>query len=235
MPAPADPGARGLRDRKKARTRATIQHTALALFREHGYAATTVQQIAAAAEVSESTFFRYFPAKEDLVLTDDLDPLVAAAFRAQPADLGVVAALRRALRSVFETMSADDLADIRDRSTMVLQVPELWGAALVDLTQSTQLICALVAERVGRQPEDVAVRTFAGALTGVMLALLPIWAADPDVDLLESLDDALAFLEAGLPLGRPDHPDHADHPDRRPPSPGRPPRGRSAAPPVNRP
>jgi hypothetical protein len=77
----------GLRERKKAKTRAAIQHHALRLFREHGYEETTVEQIAEAAEVSESTLYRYFPTKEDLVLWDEFDPLLIEAFRAQPPEL----------------------------------------------------------------------------------------------------------------------------------------------------
>src|SRR5580704_2257713 len=62
----------GLRERKKARTRASIREHALRLFREQGYHATTVEKIAEAAEISPSTFFRYFPTKEDLVLQDEI-------------------------------------------------------------------------------------------------------------------------------------------------------------------
>ena len=71
----------GLRERKKAKTRTAIQHVALRPFREQGCEATTIEQIAEAVEISPSTFFRYYGAKEDLVLTDDYDPLIIEACR----------------------------------------------------------------------------------------------------------------------------------------------------------
>ena len=77
----------GLRERKKAKTRAAIRQHALRLFREQGYSATTIEQIADAAEVSPATFFRYFPTKEDVVLQDDLDIVTLAALEAQPREL----------------------------------------------------------------------------------------------------------------------------------------------------
>ena len=83
----------GLRERKKARTRASLREHALRLFREQGYQATTVEQIAAAAEVSPSTFFRYFPTKEDVVLQDDLEPLLIEALEHQPPEMSIVAAM----------------------------------------------------------------------------------------------------------------------------------------------
>src|SRR5260370_30989476 len=77
LPSPGELAQPGLRERKKARTRAAIQRHALRLFRGQGYDETTVSEIAEAAEVSESTFFRYFPTKEDVVLWDDFDPRIA--------------------------------------------------------------------------------------------------------------------------------------------------------------
>src|SRR5690349_15327538 len=104
----------GLRERKKARTRAAIRRHALRLFREQGYHRTTVEQIAAAAEVSPSTFFRYFPTKEDLILQDDVDTQVVEAFERQPAGLKPVAAFRAALREVAGSFSQAELDVIRE-------------------------------------------------------------------------------------------------------------------------
>jgi AcrR family transcriptional regulator len=66
----ADPGTPvpGLRERKKQRTRRLLSETAVRLFLERGYDAVSVAEVAAAAEVSKPTLFRYFPSKEDLVL-----------------------------------------------------------------------------------------------------------------------------------------------------------------------
>ncbi|MFC7471264.1 TetR family transcriptional regulator [Actinomadura keratinilytica] len=58
----------GLRERKKAETYRRLSETAVGLFLEHGFERVTVADVAAAAGVSKPTLFRYFPAKEDLVL-----------------------------------------------------------------------------------------------------------------------------------------------------------------------
>src|SRR5579871_1588889 len=91
----------GLRERKKARTRASIREHALRLIREQGYDATTVDQIAEAAEISPSTFFRYFPTKEDVVLQDDFDILAVGSFLEQPAELSLVGAFRAATKETL--------------------------------------------------------------------------------------------------------------------------------------
>jgi AcrR family transcriptional regulator len=190
----------GLRERKKAKTRAAIREHALRLVREQGYAATTVEQIAAAADVSPSTFFRYFPTKEDAVLYDPYDRLMIEAFRTQPADLSPIQALRRATRGVFAALPADELAKTRDLLALVFAVAELRVRMLDELARSAQLLAELVAERTGRRTDELAVQTFAGALVGATMAVMSTAAADPEADVLELMDSALGLLERGLPL-----------------------------------
>ncbi len=190
----------GLRERKKVKTRAAIQHEALRLFRLQGYADTTTEQIADAADVSPSTLFRYFPSKEDLVLTDDFDPLIIEACRSQPAELGPVAAVRRGLRTVFEGMDDREVSDMRDRAELALLVPDLRAAMLDQLAQVIRQLTDVVAERAGRPGDDFAVASLAGAILGVLISAEFYWVEHPGTDLVALLDEALANLESGLPL-----------------------------------
>ena len=190
----------GLRQRKKARTRAEIQRQALRLFRERGYEATTTALIAEAAEVSESTFFRYFPTKEDVVFWDEFDPLIFEAFGAQPAGMGAIRALRKSIRGVMTEVSADERAELRGRLELLLSVPPL-RATLVDrLHGPARLLAQAVAERSGRRPEDPAVRAATGAVLGVGLSAMFAAADDPDADIVALFDEGLEWLESGLEL-----------------------------------
>ncbi len=191
---------RPLRERKKAQTRAAIQRHALQLFRAQGYEATTVSQIAEAAEVSESTFFRYFPTKEDVVLWDDFDPRMFEVFRAQPAEASPLQALRAALRAVLAGLSSTAQADMRERVSLALSLAPLRAALLDPIGGPMRLLAEAMAQRSGRKPDDPAVRTLAGAVLGVSLAAMLAAAEHPDADLVTLLDEALARLEAGLPL-----------------------------------
>lgn len=190
----------GLRERKKARTRAAIRDHAMRLFREQGYAETTVDQIADAAEVSPSTFFRYFPTKEDVILGDEFDPLIVEAFRAQPLDLTPIQAVRAALKQVFADMPADAKLRDRERHELIRNVPELRIAILDEYTSSFRLLASLVAERLGREQTDLRVRVFSGAMVGVALAALEDGRSDESADVGDLLDEALGLMEAGLPL-----------------------------------
>ncbi|HEY1671287.1 MAG TPA: TetR family transcriptional regulator [Streptosporangiaceae bacterium] len=194
----------GLRERKKARTRATIRAEALRLFREQGYYATTVEQIAAAAEVSPSTFFRYFPTKEDVVLQDDMEPLLAEAIEHQPPELGVVAAVRASLRTVISHLDEEQWDRIRQQAELSMTTPEVRARAMDDFARTVGVMAEVVARRTGLSPDDLRVRTAAGAIFGAILSATAPWDQYDDgfvnSDFFQRIDDALGVLEDGLSL-----------------------------------
>jgi AcrR family transcriptional regulator len=194
----------GLRERKKARTRASIREHALRLFREQGYQATTVEQIAAAAEVSPSTFFRYFPTKEDVVLQDDMDTRMIEALERQPAGLSPLGAVRAAIREVWASYSAADVEVISQTTALTMTVPEIRARALDEFARTINVIGEAVAKRAGRPPDDLAVRVMAGAIIGVIMSITMPWEGWSDRQTMEDtfgrIEQGIALLEAGLPL-----------------------------------
>jgi AcrR family transcriptional regulator len=192
----------GLRERKKQKTRWAIQEHALRLFAEQGYDATTVEQIAAAAEVSPSTFFRYFPTKEDVVLADDYDPLLLAAFDAVPPELGPVAAMRHAARAAFGEIDAAEQARVLERTKLTLSVPALRARSLESFAGTIALLAEPIARRLGRDPSDLGARALAGACLGVLLVAVFEWVeTDGAKDLTDLIDETLAHLESGFTQG----------------------------------
>jgi AcrR family transcriptional regulator len=195
----------GLRERKKARTRASLREHALRLFRDQGYTATTVEQISAAAEVSPSTFFRYFPTKEDVILQDDLDVRIMEAFERQPSAMSVIAAIRAAIGEAMGSYTEADMALILQTTQLTRTVPEIRARAIDEFARMIHIFAGAIAKRTGRPEDDLAVRTMAGAVIGVMMAItVPVWEAEiTDFSLIEALaqfSEALALLETGLPL-----------------------------------
>jgi AcrR family transcriptional regulator len=194
----------GLRERKKARTRASIREHALRLFREQGYQATTVEQIAAAAEVSPSTFFRYFPTKEDVVLRDDFELRIFEAFERQPPDLAPIPAIRAAVRDALATLTPAEWAEFRETSALSFAIPEIRARTFDELARTIQTMTEVLARRVGRAPDDLAVQVVAGAVFGVIITVTLPWTSlaedQADANAFRRVDEALALLEAGLPL-----------------------------------
>ena len=190
----------GLRERKKERTREAIRRRALKLFITQGYDATTVQQIIDDVEISESTFFRYFPNKGDVVLSDDFDPVIVAAFQRQPASLSPLQALRAAFHEAFAELTDEDIAEQAERMRLILAVPELRAAMLDQFGQAMSLLTSVLAERTGRRADDMAVRTLAGAVVGAAMSVLFAMLDDPSADLAVLFDEAMGYLEGGLRL-----------------------------------
>jgi len=194
----------GLRERKKARTRASIREHALRLFREQGYQATTVEQIAEAAEVSQSTFFRYFPTKEDVVLRDDFELRIFEAFERQPPQLAPIPAIRAAVREALATLTPAEWAEFRETSELSFSVPEIRARTFDELARTIQAMTDVLARRVGRAPDDLAVQAIAGAVFGIIITVTLPWSSltqdQAEANSFRRVDEALALLEAGLPL-----------------------------------
>jgi len=191
----AEPAVLGLRERKKIKTRTAIREHAMRLFKEQGYNETSVEQIAEAAEVSPSTFFRYFPTKEDVVLADDIDPIVLQVLADQPADLPPMQAIRMAVAAVFEQLTPEDIDREVERQRLVYAVPELRQAMMTELYRSIDMIANAVASRLGRSPDDFEVRVFAGAVAGAVLG-----GASGPMGSFDGAIKAIEFLADGLPL-----------------------------------
>jgi AcrR family transcriptional regulator len=191
----------GLRERKKAKTRLAIREHAMRLFEEQGYAATTVDQIAEAAEVSQSTFFRYFPAKEDVILTDDYDPAIVEAIKAQPPEVSPVEALLNGMKSVFLTMSAEEWESEGRRQRIYQAVPELRARAMNQTVMAIDLLADALAARDGKTGDALPYRVIAGALVGVVLAIIPPGTANSfDPSDFSRLEGALRVLEESFRL-----------------------------------
>jgi AcrR family transcriptional regulator len=203
-PRETDRPAVGLRERKKAKTRAAIRSQAIRMFAEHGYAATTVEQIAEAAEISPSTFFRYFATKEMVILTDEYDQLIMDAFQRQPPELSPIRAFRNAVSATLAPagMSQEEVHQEVLRHQLLKTVPELRSAMLDQFAVSLSDLARMIAERLGRPSPDFRIRTMAGALIGIAMSVsLDAWAETPMSEgLLKQFDAAMELLELGLPL-----------------------------------
>jgi AcrR family transcriptional regulator len=155
--------------------------------------------IASAAEVSPSTFFRYFPTKEDVVLQDDMELLWIDALRAQPPGMPPIEALRASLQDAFASLTPDDLAKLRDTTEFALSVPAVRARMLDEFARTIQVMATAIAERAGRDPDDFEVRTLAGAALGV--AMSSWFTAQGDMErFITDYARALEFLLTGLPL-----------------------------------
>jgi AcrR family transcriptional regulator len=177
-----------------AETIQKLQDTALDLFLEHGYDNVTVDQIASAAGVSHMTFFRHFPTKESVVVSDPYDPLIAEAVSAQSEDLRALERVRRGLVEVSSAMGDSVDTTTRSRIRIGVSHPKL-RAAMWENTRVTEDLLTSVLVASG-EPEFEA-RVVVGACLGAVMAALVDWARD---DAGESLGTrirrALELLES---------------------------------------
>ena len=194
------PATVGLRERKKQKTRESIQRTALRLFEKQGYEQTTIEQIAAAAEISPSTFFNYFPTKEDVVLFDAYDPMTIQMFLERPKDEPLNVSLRKVLENLAATFERDERM-ILARGRFFLEVPELRARLWDEAERSQLLLLQLLAERSGRRPDDYELRVTARIVTAALLEASKEWMrSNGRTGLVELTNRALDVVESGARL-----------------------------------
>ncbi|MGW2356469.1 TetR/AcrR family transcriptional regulator [Streptomyces phaeofaciens] len=197
---PADRPQLGLRERKKIKTREAIRTATYALIKEQGYDATTIDQIAERAEVSPSTVFRYFPTKEDIVLTDEYDPILLEELRSRPADEPWTDSIRYVMREAVRTGVEEDAEVARLRTRLMVQVPAVRSRMMQSMSVTGRMLCTAIAERTGSDPDSLEVRVYAMSLIGGLMETSLYWAENGHRDDFASLvDRTLTVLAHGLP------------------------------------
>ncbi|HKA85252.1 MAG TPA: TetR family transcriptional regulator [Acidimicrobiales bacterium] len=192
--------AASLRERKKARTREAIIDAALNLFERNGYDNTTIEDIAAAAEVSPRTFFRYFESKLDLIMTrtdshaDDFGPLLAD----RPAGESLLDALREVLLSQLDAQLDDPLV-LREFQVM-LSTPSLRTMAREHFYEEEAGLVSGVAAHLGLDEDDLASHVIGAMIAGALWATVNRWVAEgAERDrIMPMLDEAFSILAKGL-------------------------------------
>ncbi|MFC8091515.1 TetR/AcrR family transcriptional regulator [Streptomyces sp. NPDC057301] len=199
-----DPPQLGLRERKKIKTRTAIRDATYALIKLQGYDATTVEQIAERAEVSPSTVFRYFPTKEDIVLTDEYDPILLDELRRRPADEPWMESLRYVMKLAIAAATDEDPEAVRLRSHLLVQVPAVRSRMLESMSVTGRMLGEAIAERTGRARDSFEVRVFTMSLIGALAEVSLYWAENGfEDDLNDLVDRALDVVEHGLAPEKP--------------------------------
>lgn len=180
---------------KSLRTRERLQGCALELFERNGYEATTVAAIAAAAGVSEMTFFRHFASKESVLLDDPFDPLIAAAIAARPVgDLPLARAVQ-GIRAAWQSLPEEHVGPARARMRIAAATPSLRAAIWRNNARTEEIVAAqLTADGADRAEA----RIVAAAVLAAIMASLLDWAGHdepPAVGLDQAVRRALDVLD----------------------------------------
>jgi AcrR family transcriptional regulator len=185
----------GLRERKKQRTRETIARVALELFEERGYQATTLDDIAEAADVSTRTIFSYYPSKEDILFCDfpEIKAALERALDERPEG-------KDALETVRDFILSFEKDDLHQRRVQIVHSDvTLHSRERARLSEIYELVAAAIARDLNAAEDDLRPRLVAAALIAAFEAFdeRPESAHAPE-ELAAEIDSVFAFLRGGL-------------------------------------
>jgi AcrR family transcriptional regulator len=190
-----------LRERKKAATRRQLMTVALRLFDRQGFDNTTVEEIAAVAEVAPRTFFRYFPCKEDVLFADhaELVALLRDTLATRSPDEPIIDAVRRATLEGIQQVVADPSLFLT-RSRLAASAPAAHARSrYLDADYEDVIAEAVAAGRHSDPATDLQARVIARAVWSATRAARDIWiASDAERDPRKLVNEAFDLLEHGL-------------------------------------
>lgn len=189
--------------RAPSTTVAELAHVSLALFLQHGFDETTVDDIAAAAGIGRRTLFRYFPSKNDLPW-GDFDTLVESmrtALAAVPDDVPMMQGLQAAVLE-FNRFPAAEARYHRERMTLILRVPTLIAHSALRYQTWREAVAEYAGRRLGLPADALQPQTIGWVMLAVSLAAYEQWLAHDEADLgqmlragFDSMTDILAPRE----------------------------------------
>ena len=187
------------RGRPRSTSRRELQLIALRLFAEWGFENTTIEQIAAAAGVTERTFFRYFPTKAGVLWAEFETEVrtIRAALASVPDDMPMMDAIRGAVVAANH-YRAEDVPEMRLRMNLVATVPALSFSAAEHYDAWEQAISEFAGRRLGQPPDSLYPLAVGRAVLAVCRAAYDRWSSRADNDLTVYLDRALTALAAGF-------------------------------------
>ena len=170
-------GVPGLRERKRQQTRERLTRAAMALFLERGFEATTLDDIAAAADVSRRSFFHYFASKEDVVFAwhEETTATLIAAVEARPAGESMLMAAENAISAMAGQLESGEAIAM---ARLKRDNPALQARDQVKYEKLERALAAALEKRAGHKTERLQARLVAMIATGAMRIGSELWAAE---------------------------------------------------------
>ena len=193
-----DESPRSLRERRRIRTSQNIQAHALRLFAANGFQETSIEEIAAAAEMAPRTFFRYFPTKEDVVFWSEHRPMLARFVAGRPDDEPALEALHHGIVEGLAAIWSEDGGLMLERLRLAFRTPALHPRLRQQQAGWATQLAEILADRLGERPDALEVRAVAAAIAAAVWVAAEEWQAqDGDGDLGALLDRALGSVLGG--------------------------------------